>query len=185
VDGLPPGEGAFLPCSFWLADCLHLIGRTADARALFERLLQLRNPLGLLSEEFDPRVGRQVGNFPQAFSHVGLINTAQNLSTAVVGPAEHRSGQSGVPWANAPVVDATSAVPKPPVDDRGLPTARTRPKARHMGQAVKPPPVGKPVRPKRKRTSEDAGGAKKKKRPAVSKTRARPATSRSRKPARR
>lgn len=80
VDGLPGGEGVFLPCSFWLADCLHMLGRTDDAVALFERLLELRNDLGLLSEEFDPRAKRQLGNFPQAFTHVALINTARHLS---------------------------------------------------------------------------------------------------------
>jgi GH15 family glucan-1,4-alpha-glucosidase len=71
-DGLPQGEGAFLACSFWLADNLVLIGRHDDARSLFERLLALRNDVGLLAEEYDTRVGRQVGNFPQAFSHVAL-----------------------------------------------------------------------------------------------------------------
>ncbi len=80
VDGLSGREGAFLACSFWLADCLHMIGRTEDARALFERLLSLRNDLGLLSEEFDPVAGRLVGNFPQAFSHVSLVNTACRLT---------------------------------------------------------------------------------------------------------
>ncbi|MGK4006768.1 glycoside hydrolase family 15 protein [Sorangium sp. So ce1036] len=89
VDGLPPGEGAFLLCSFWLADNLALQGRLDEARALFERLLALRNDVGLLSEEYDPRAGRLVGNFPQAFSHVGLINTARNLDHAG-GPAEDR-----------------------------------------------------------------------------------------------
>ena len=80
VDGLPGQEGAFLPCSFWLADCLALIGRLDDARALFDRLVGLANDLGLLSEEYDHRFGRLVGNFPQAFSHVGLVNTARNLA---------------------------------------------------------------------------------------------------------
>jgi GH15 family glucan-1,4-alpha-glucosidase len=80
VDGLPPGEGAFLPCTFWLADNLNLIGRHDDAIALFERLLALRNDLGLISEEYDPHTERLVGNFPQAFSHVELVNTAMNLS---------------------------------------------------------------------------------------------------------
>jgi GH15 family glucan-1,4-alpha-glucosidase len=80
VDGLSGHEGAFLACSFWLADCLYLIGRQDDARALFERLLALRNDLGLLSEEYDARAKRQVGNFPQAFSHVSLVNAAFNLS---------------------------------------------------------------------------------------------------------
>ena len=80
VDGLPGHEGVFLLCSFWLADCLHLIGRTEDARALFERLLALQNDLGLLAEEYDPVAKRQLGNLPQAFSHVALVNTARLLS---------------------------------------------------------------------------------------------------------
>jgi GH15 family glucan-1,4-alpha-glucosidase len=80
VDGLPGSEGVFLPCSFWLADCLHLIGRKKEARELFERLLLLRNDLGLLSEEYDPVAKRQLGNFPQAFSHVALVNAALILS---------------------------------------------------------------------------------------------------------
>ena len=80
VDGLPGGEGVFLPCSFWLAACLHLMGRKDEARDLFERLLKLRNDLGLYSEEYDPRAKRQLGNFPQAFTHVALINCAQLLS---------------------------------------------------------------------------------------------------------
>ncbi len=80
VDGLPGHEGVFLPCSFWLADCLHLIGRKKEARELFERLLTVRNDLGLLSEEYEPVARRQLGNFPQAFSHVALVNTALILS---------------------------------------------------------------------------------------------------------
>jgi GH15 family glucan-1,4-alpha-glucosidase len=80
VDGLPPGEGAFLACSFWLADNYVLLGRHDDAVRLFERLLALRNDVGLLSEEYDPVARRLVGNFPQAFSHIGLINTARNLA---------------------------------------------------------------------------------------------------------
>jgi GH15 family glucan-1,4-alpha-glucosidase len=91
VDGLPPGEGAFLPCSFWLVDCLHLLGRRNEARALFQRLLDCRNSLGLLAEEYDCHHGRQVGNLPQAFSHVGLINTARNLEDPIAGPADLRS----------------------------------------------------------------------------------------------
>jgi GH15 family glucan-1,4-alpha-glucosidase len=90
VDGLPPGEGSFLPCSFWLVDCLHLMGREKEARAMFERLLSIRNSLGLIAEEYESTRGRLVGNFPQAFTHVGLINTARNLSPRM-GPAEHRS----------------------------------------------------------------------------------------------
>jgi GH15 family glucan-1,4-alpha-glucosidase len=88
-DGLPPGEGSFLPCSFWLVDNLTLLGRHEEAAALFEKLLSIRNDLGLLSEEYDPVAGRLVGNFPQAFTHVGLVNSARNLS-APQGPAEHR-----------------------------------------------------------------------------------------------
>ncbi|HUQ75769.1 MAG TPA: glycoside hydrolase family 15 protein [Burkholderiales bacterium] len=80
LDGLPPGEGVFLACSFWLADCLILLGRRDEARALFERLCHLANDVGLLAEEYDPHSGRQLGNFPQAFSHVALTNTAMNLS---------------------------------------------------------------------------------------------------------
>jgi GH15 family glucan-1,4-alpha-glucosidase len=92
VDGLPGSEGVFLPCSFWLADCLHLMGRTDEARELFERLLKLRNDLGLLSEEYDPVAKRQLGNFPQAFTHVALVNTARILSggrdpTRILRPA--------------------------------------------------------------------------------------------------
>jgi GH15 family glucan-1,4-alpha-glucosidase len=89
VDGLPAGEAAFLACSFWLADNLTLLGRRREARRLFERILALRNDLGLLSEEYDPAARRLVGNFPQALSHVGLVNTASNLTTAH-GPAERR-----------------------------------------------------------------------------------------------
>ncbi|WP_421668294.1 glycoside hydrolase family 15 protein [Pseudomonas sp. ALK-5] len=82
VDGLPPGEGVFLPCSFWLADCLAVIGRRHEAETLFERLLALRNDVGLLAEEFDPRSGHMQGNFPQALSHMALVNTARLLSLA-------------------------------------------------------------------------------------------------------
>jgi GH15 family glucan-1,4-alpha-glucosidase len=85
VDGLPGGEGAFLACSFWLADALHTTGRTDEAGELFEKLLALRNDVGLLAEEWDPVAGRQLGNFPQAFSHIGLVNTALTLSGAQDG----------------------------------------------------------------------------------------------------
>jgi GH15 family glucan-1,4-alpha-glucosidase len=88
-DGLPPGEGAFLACSFWLADAYYLLGREKDAEELFERLLGLCNDVGLLSEEYDAASGRLVGNFPQAFSHISLINTAHNLSHEIK-PAEQR-----------------------------------------------------------------------------------------------
>lgn len=89
IDGLPEGEGAFVACTFWLADNYALQGRRDDAQRVFERLLGLRNDLGLLAEEYDPLAGRQLGNFPQAFSHVMLINTARNL-TRERGPAEDR-----------------------------------------------------------------------------------------------
>ena len=110
VDGLSGHEGAFLACSFWLADCLSLMGRKDEARALFERLLALRNDLGLLAEEYDARAKRQVGNFPQAFSHVSLVNAAYNLSgvslpqeepetvemvTRMVQQSRRRTGLSG------------------------------------------------------------------------------------------
>ncbi|HET9664901.1 MAG TPA: glycoside hydrolase family 15 protein, partial [Burkholderiales bacterium] len=90
IDGLPPGEGAFLPCTFWLADNYMLQGRTDEARRLFERLLELRNDVGLLAEEYDPKAKRQLGNFPQAFSHVALVNTAFNLSEELK-PARERA----------------------------------------------------------------------------------------------
>lgn len=89
VDSLPAGEGAFLLCSFWLADNYALAGRRREAQRLFEKLLALRNDVGLLSEEYSPSAGRMLGNFPQAFSHVGLVNTARNL-TSTGGPAEDR-----------------------------------------------------------------------------------------------
>ncbi|HZC99012.1 MAG TPA: glycoside hydrolase family 15 protein [Actinomycetes bacterium] len=86
VDGLPPGEGAFLACSFWLAVNLALVGHMDAAREQFERLLGLRNDVGLLAEEYDPKLGRQFGNFPQAFSHVPLINAASHLSRTGAPP---------------------------------------------------------------------------------------------------
>ena len=93
-DGLPPGEGAFLACSFWLADNLALIGRRDEARDLFEQLVSLSNDVGLLAEEYDPRAKRMLGNFPQAFSHVALVDTALNLSArakTLGRPAEQRA----------------------------------------------------------------------------------------------
>ncbi|HVU79555.1 MAG TPA: glycoside hydrolase family 15 protein [Gaiellaceae bacterium] len=80
VDGLSGGEGVFLFCSFWLVDALLMLGRNDEARTLFERLLEIRNDLGLLAEEYDPAERRMLGNFPQAFTHVGLVNSAYNLS---------------------------------------------------------------------------------------------------------
>jgi GH15 family glucan-1,4-alpha-glucosidase len=89
-DGLPGREGAFLACSFWLADAYVLLKRVEDARRLFERLLELRNDVGLLAEEYDTQARRLVGNFPQAFSHIALVNTAHNLARATK-PAEQRA----------------------------------------------------------------------------------------------
>jgi GH15 family glucan-1,4-alpha-glucosidase len=91
VDGLPSGEGMFLACSFWLVDNLVLLGRREEARRLYDRLLALRNDVGLLAEQYDPRARRQLGNFPQALSHIALINSACNLSQTL-RPAEHRAG---------------------------------------------------------------------------------------------
>ncbi len=93
TDGLPPGEGAFLACSFWLCDAYIMLGRYAEARRLFERLLALRNDVGLLAEEYDVEAGRQLGNFPQAFSHLALVNTAMNL-TRLAKPAHERAGRA-------------------------------------------------------------------------------------------
>ncbi|HEU4730816.1 MAG TPA: glycoside hydrolase family 15 protein [Kofleriaceae bacterium] len=94
--GLAQGEGAFLACSFWLADAMILLGRFDEARQLFDRLLGLRNDVGLLTEQYDVRARRLVGNFPQAFSHVALVTTANNLMRASK-PATQRSGQDQVP----------------------------------------------------------------------------------------
>ncbi len=88
-DGLPAGEGAFLACSFWMVTALSMLGRNDDARRLFERLLKLRNDVGLLAEEYDPKAKRQVGNFPQALSHIALINAAF-IGPAVQTAAEQR-----------------------------------------------------------------------------------------------
>ena len=102
-DGLPPGEGAFLACSFWLADNLVLQGRYAEAQVLFERLLALRNDVGLLAEEYDPRGRRFLGNFPQAFSHVALINTALNLTRAAGEAPAHQRGKEESTTAGAAI----------------------------------------------------------------------------------
>jgi GH15 family glucan-1,4-alpha-glucosidase len=96
-DGLPGSEGAFLACSFWLANALHMIGQDDEATELFGRLLSLRNDVGLLSEEYDPRYGRQVGNTPQAFSHVPLIQAALNLD-------RHAGAHSRMADADPPAV---------------------------------------------------------------------------------
>jgi GH15 family glucan-1,4-alpha-glucosidase len=91
VDGIPHGEGAFIACSFWLADNYELQGRHEEAVQMFERLLEIRNDVGLLAEEYDPAEKRQLGNFPQAFSHVGLVNTAFNLSRGSRRPSAARA----------------------------------------------------------------------------------------------
>jgi len=93
-DGLPPGEGAFLACTFWLADNYLLQGRIDDAQAAFDRLLAYRNDVGLLAEEYDPVAKRQLGNFPQAFSHLALINTATGLAAGRAGTAHRRAAGS-------------------------------------------------------------------------------------------
>ena len=93
VDGLPPGEGVFLPCSFWLVDCYELIGRHDDARALFERLVGLANDVGLLSEEYDPAAKRLLGNFPQAFTHLALVNSAFNVLPHLPSPMHRRHAE--------------------------------------------------------------------------------------------
>jgi GH15 family glucan-1,4-alpha-glucosidase len=90
VDGLPAGEGVFLPCSFWLVDCYELLGRHDDAHALFSRLVGLANDVGLLSEEYDPRERRLLGNFPQAFTHLTLVNTAFNVLPHLPSPKHPR-----------------------------------------------------------------------------------------------
>ena len=112
-DGLPGSEGAFLACSFWLANALQMIGQDDEATELFERLLSLRNDLGLLSEEYDPRYGRQVGNTPQAFSHVPLIQAALNLD-------RHPGAHSRTADADPPTVAAArrtvTAAPRPAAD---------------------------------------------------------------------
>jgi GH15 family glucan-1,4-alpha-glucosidase len=105
-DGLPPGEGAFLACSFLLVNNYMLQGRYAEARKLFDRLLARCNDVGLLAEELDPLTGRMLGNFPQAYSHIGLINCALGLSRQT-GPAEERA-ESQAPSATVASA-ATSA----------------------------------------------------------------------------
>ena len=90
VDGLPPGEGVFLPCSFWLVDCLELLGRHDDAHELFEPAARARNDLGLLSEEYDPQAGRLLGNFPQAFTHLALVNSVFNVAPHMPSPMKRR-----------------------------------------------------------------------------------------------
>ncbi|HEY3884588.1 MAG TPA: glycoside hydrolase family 15 protein [Vicinamibacterales bacterium] len=94
VDGLPPGEGVFLPCTLWLADNYALMGQRDKAREIFERVARLANDVGLLAEEYDPKLKRQVGNFPQAFTHVSLVNTARHLSQPEGAPAQDRASRA-------------------------------------------------------------------------------------------
>ncbi|MGH7115648.1 MAG: glycoside hydrolase family 15 protein, partial [Stellaceae bacterium] len=129
IDGLPPGEGAFLACSFWLADNYILQGRVAEARQLFERLLGLANDVGLLAEEYEPRAKRQLGNFPQAFSHVALVNTAFNL-TRSEGPAEQRASPDG---------KSSRRPPRHPPDPRGKPDEPGKPGERGKPGEARPP----------------------------------------------
>ena len=100
-DGLPPGEGVFLACSFWMVSALRMLGRIDEARRLFERLLELRNDVGLLSEEYDPRAKRQLGNFPQALSHISLINAAFEFNRAT-SPGQQRAESSAAQQHGAP-----------------------------------------------------------------------------------
>jgi GH15 family glucan-1,4-alpha-glucosidase len=94
TDGLPPGEGVFLACSFWLADNYALQGRAEEAEALFNRLLAISNDVGLLAEEYAPSLKRQLGNFPQAFSHVAVVNTAYAIAVGAEGAAEAHKADS-------------------------------------------------------------------------------------------
>lgn len=111
-DGMPGSEGTFLVCSFWLVDAYVLLGRYDDARRLFGKLLSVRNDLGLLSEQYDPRARRLLGNFPQAFSHVGLVNAVHNLIQAG-GPAMQRASRDGPPGPEAPMPGARSEAEGP------------------------------------------------------------------------
>ncbi|MEU8660760.1 glycoside hydrolase family 15 protein [Actinoplanes philippinensis] len=128
VDGLPGTEGAFLACSFWLVDALHGAGRRDEAEQLFERLLALRNDVGLLAEEYDPATGRHLGNTPQAFSLVGLVNSARQLSAPPPVPAPTPVTSTPVAGDGCPVVVADRLVRlttrlaavtvRPPLEDR-------------------------------------------------------------------
>jgi GH15 family glucan-1,4-alpha-glucosidase len=105
VDAMPAGEGAFLPCSFWLADAYLMTGRRAEGEALFERLLSLANDVGLLSEEYDPRTKRMLGNFPQALTHMAIVNTAR-LASIPAHEASRASALGERPAFAAPVTPA-------------------------------------------------------------------------------
>jgi GH15 family glucan-1,4-alpha-glucosidase len=155
-DGLPAGEGAFLTCSFWLVDNYILQGRYAEARELFDRLLSRCNDVGLLSEEIDPSTGRMLGNFPQAYSHVGLINCAINLSRQT-GPAEERAETqappNAVPAANQPMTEEQWARERATVideaafgdgrEEKHLEAVKPEPR-KEYGLQVDTPPLPKP-----------------------------------------
>jgi GH15 family glucan-1,4-alpha-glucosidase len=112
-DGLPSGEGAFLACSFWLVSCLKLVGREEDARQLLDRLLALRNDLGLMAEEYDTQRKRQVGNFPQAFSHIAMVNAIFDLERAEAEVrGRHTKHVRAAPAARAPEQSSTELDPK-------------------------------------------------------------------------
>ena len=125
ADGLPPGEGRFLACSFWLADNFVLQGRLEEARQLFERLLATRNDVGLLAEEYDPKTRRMLGNFPQAFSHVALVNTAMNLTQAEK-PVHQRASDAPQPETTAVATRQAAQTAQPPAAPDGTRTARER-----------------------------------------------------------
>ena len=118
VDGLHGEEGAFLPCTFWLADALAMAGRTDEAREIFERLLGLVNDVGLISEEYDPERKRLIGNFPQAFTHLALINTASLLG-GVKSVSRPRGRRRGRRWATS------SSRPRTPRSARSARPTRT------------------------------------------------------------
>ena len=132
VDGLSGREGAFLACSFWLVDNYALMGRKQEAEALFEKLVGLANDLGLLSEEYDPVAGRQVGNFPQAFSHIALVNSARNLASEGASVLNRRRGEGGMatrsksaPHRRARRRGRLGPLLAPQGQDRKLPTNKT------------------------------------------------------------
>ena len=133
TDGLEGEEGTFLACSFWLVEAMHLEGRYAEAKALFERLLTLRNDVGLLAEEYDTRLRRQVGNFPQAFTHLALINAVSHVIADEQNEGRGAGDPAGgvVPPARRPTGGAPrSACPN---------AVRPAPRGRYRPVAVGPP----------------------------------------------